>query len=629
VGARKKCGGPELQTALLRLRLARSLPGSMALTENTQAGASRSWTRDLLILLLVFGALYFFRLGSYPLSNPDEGRNAEVPREMLVSGDWVTPRLDGVNYFEKPPLVYWVTATFEKTFGLNEWSVRAVPALFALAGILLTYAAARALYDRATGWLSAAVLGTCLLWFVIGHIPILDTAVSVFMSGTLLCFLLAVREPAGSRRRWLFMGLYACAALATLTKGLMGFLVTGAVMFLWLLVFNQWKRLRPLYLPTGILLFLLIALPWHILAAQRNETWFHRYVVFEHFLRFLTPAASRTGPWHYFIWVVIAGMVPWTGFLWPRVREMARAGWAGRSTQLATGFFLTWTIFIVLFFSVSKSKLVPYVLPVFPALAILAGVELAQAWRHHTADRVRVGFRFFVGFAGLLAVALALLVLRPSVFKGLDPAQAEAVRVPAIVLIAVLVVGAIAVPRLARQRGARTAIAALGAVMVAFYGTLEFAAPAINKPGTKELALWVQAHAAPQDRVFHCYDFYQDFTFYAGRVVGVVGSNHAELELSEDAAARASGRFISDTELLAQWGGAGRIFLVVQKRKIEQIKQSYAAGLEQWSRAAEDAKAHGRAFSAPPPERPVFADPSFHSHLIAETPYYYLLSNRP
>src|SRR6185369_15354715 len=106
------------------------------------------------------------------------------------------------------------------------------------------------------------------------------------MSGTLFCFLLGVREEPGAKRRWLFMGLYASAALATLTKGLMGFMVSGAVMFLWLLVFNQWKRLLPLYLPTGALLFLAIALPWHVLAALHNDTWVHRYVVFEHFLRF-------------------------------------------------------------------------------------------------------------------------------------------------------------------------------------------------------------------------------------------------------------------------------------------------------------------------------------------------------
>src|SRR5471030_1020796 len=119
-----------------------------------------SWWRDLALLALAFGALFCFRLGSYPFSNPDEGRYAEIPREMLATGDWITPRLDGVNYFEKPPLVYWVTAASEAIFGQNEWAVRAVPALFAALGVLLTYAVARRLHGRTAGLAAAAVLGT-------------------------------------------------------------------------------------------------------------------------------------------------------------------------------------------------------------------------------------------------------------------------------------------------------------------------------------------------------------------------------------------------------------------------------------------------------------------------------------
>eukprot|EP01035_Chromulina_nebulosa_P066996 gene66996-91747_t len=122
---------------------------------------------------------------------------------------------------------------------------------------------------------------------------LLDMAVSVLMSATLFCFILAVHEPAGATRRWLFYGLYASAALATLTKGLIGFLVTGAVMFLWLLIFNQWKRLRPMHLPSGIALFLVIAAPWHVLAALHNETWIHRYFVYEHWERFTSPRVRR------------------------------------------------------------------------------------------------------------------------------------------------------------------------------------------------------------------------------------------------------------------------------------------------------------------------------------------------
>jgi 4-amino-4-deoxy-L-arabinose transferase-like glycosyltransferase len=174
--------------------------------ENTASAppAASSWLRDLLLLTLGFGALFFFRLGSYPLSNPDEGRYAEIPREMVASGDYVTPRLNGVNYFEKPPLVYWTTAVCLKLFGPSEWSMRATPALFALAGVLLTYAAARRLHGRHAGLLAAVVLGTSILYFVIAHIMLLDMAVSVFMAATLFCFILGVREDPGACRRWWF-----------------------------------------------------------------------------------------------------------------------------------------------------------------------------------------------------------------------------------------------------------------------------------------------------------------------------------------------------------------------------------------------------------------------------------------
>ena len=123
---------------------------------HTRASDPGSWSRDLLLLTLAFGALFFFRLGSYPLSNPDEGRYAEIPREMVASGDYVTPRLNGVVYFEKPPLVYWTTAVCLKVFGSSEWSMRATPALFALFGVLVTYAAARRLHGRTAGLLAAA-----------------------------------------------------------------------------------------------------------------------------------------------------------------------------------------------------------------------------------------------------------------------------------------------------------------------------------------------------------------------------------------------------------------------------------------------------------------------------------------
>lgn len=549
-----------------------------------------SWTRDLLLLALLFAVLFGFRLGSYPLANPDEGRYAEIPREMVASGDWVTPRLNGVNYFEKPPLVYWCIASAQTLCGDSEWVQRAVPAWFALAGVLLTYAAGRALCGRDAGLWSAILLGTSLLFFALGRIILLDMAVSVLMSAALFCFVLAVREPRSAKRRWLMYGVYASMALATLTKGLIGFLVTGAVMFTWLLVFNQWKRLLPLYLPTGGLLFLALAAPWHVLAHLHNPTWAHRYFVYEHWERFMTPAASRPGPVWYFVPIVLLGLFPWTGFVWSGARALLRGGWAARKENAAAWFLVTWAVFIFLFFSKSHSKLVPYILPIFPALAVLGGAGIAAALREGTA-RVRAGWVTFSFIAGLLAVALVVVVRRAGVIR--DPEQARLLTPFAFEMAAVLVAGGVLAPALARWRSVRAGLGAVVATAVVFLCVLTSAAPHIQKPGTKELALEVKAQAQPGDRVLHYHEFFHDFTFYAERVVDVIDFK-GELELEEDAAARASGRFIDDAEFRRAWEGPARLWVVARKKDVG----------------------------------PLFADETFRYHLLGETRDHYLFSNQ-
>jgi len=553
-----------------------------------------SWQRDLFLLAVGFGLLLFFQLGTMPLGNPDEGRYAEIPREMLATGDWVTPRLNGVNYFEKPPLTYWLIAAAQKTFGFNEWTARAIPALFALAGILFTYATARRIYGRNAGLASAVVLGTSLLYFTLGRILTLDMGVSVLMSATLCCFILGVREQPGLPRRLLFYGLYVSAALATLTKGLIGFLLTGAVMFLWLLIFNQWKRLRPLHLPTGILLFLLIAAPWHILAALRNESWAHRYFVYEHWLRFTSPVASRPGPIWYFIPIIVGGLFPWIGFLWSALRAKLRGGWTARARNVDTWFFVTWAGFVFLFFSKSQSKLIPYILPVFPPLAMVIGAWLADVLGDGVA-KLRAGLRVFSFACGLLAVGLFAVVLNLGHLNVIkDPAQALALRPYGCVMAVVLLVGGILTPWFATRRGARAALATLATTIFVFYGILTHAAPDLQKPGTKDLALYVKTHAQPGDRVIHYHNFFHDFVFYAERTADTV--NYAgELEIEEDAAARASGRFFDEAEFLRQWSGPGRLWVVARKSDCDAL----------------------------------FATPSFQYHLIRETRRHYLFSNQP
>lgn len=563
--------------------------------DTDQLGRPPSWRRELLLLTLGFGALYLFLLGRLPLANPDESRYAEIPREMLAHGDWVTPRLNETRYFEKPPLVYWTVALCRVVFGPGEFSMRLTPALFGLGGILLTYAAGRRWFGRDTGLAAALVLGTSGLYFVLSRILLLDMAVSVLMSATLFCFILGVREPPGRRRRLFFWGLYASAAGATLAKGLIGFLIPGAVMFLWLLVFNQWRRLRPLHLPSGILVFLAIAAPWHLLAAQRNAEWAHFYFVHEHWERFTTTAHERTAPFWFFIPVILLGLFPWLGFLGGAIRDSVAGGWARRDENADGWFLVTWVVFVFLFFSKSQSKLIPYILPVFPPLALMIGRWLACRAAERAGSRLRVGLGIFTFVCGLLAVGLLAAAFRPGLIE--DAMQAMALRPFAVALAVTLLLGGVGASWAARVHGVNAAIVTVVGTMAGFFVVLLLAAPLLQRAGTRELAAVARVRVAPGQPVYHYWAFFHDFVYYTERPVGLV-SYIDELEVQfVDPTERAT-RFIDDAELRRQWSGPQRVWLVVRKRDQRAPKS-------------------------------VFADPQFRYHLIAETAAHSLLSNQP
>ncbi|MFT3781053.1 MAG: glycosyltransferase family 39 protein [Nibricoccus sp.] len=554
--------------------------------------ASKSSWRDVLLLVTIFGLLLGARLGTLPLANPDEGRYAEIAREMLVTGDWVTPRLNEVYYFEKPPLVYWLTAASMATFGQNAWAARLPNALLALGGILLTYAAGRRLYGRNAGFAAAVVLGTSALYFVLGRILILDMAVSVFMSAALFCFILGIREQPGRARRLFFYGLYATAALATLSKGLIGFLVTGAVMFLWLLVFNQWRRLRPFYLPTGALLFLAIAAPWHILAAQQNEVWAYFYFVHEHWLRFTTTTHGRYEPWWYFLPVLLAGLLPWTGYLYQALKARLAGGWKMRHQNADTWFLVVWAAFVFLFFSRSQSKLPPYILPIWPPLAVVIGAWLADRVAENSLKPFRFGLVLFSSLAVVLAIAAAALAIRPGLIQDAD--LVEAVRSHAVALSGVMLLGALLVWYFGRARGPRWALGVQAATMMAFFLVATAAVPKVIHRNTKALAEIVGARFRPGDRIYHYHGFFHDFVFYSGKPVGTVNWPD-ELEIDIDPAAQASGRFIDNAEFFRQWSGPQRLWVVARKRMVTDL----------------------------------FSNPDFRYNLIGETRSHYLFSNRP
>ncbi len=547
--------------------------------------------RDVGLLLIICAALFGVGLGFAPLANPDEARYAEIPREMLATGDFVTPRLDGIKYFEKPPLTYWLVAGNLKLFGPGEAAARATPAILAALGVLLTYAAGRALGGRDAGWWAALVQATALLYFAHARILLTDMVVSVLISATLYCFLLAVREPPGRRRQLLFYGLYASAALATLAKGLIGFLLPGAVMFFWLLLFNQWRRLRPFYLPTGLLLFALIAVPWHILVAGRNPEWAWFYFVHEHWLRFTTTTHGRYEPWWFFIPIVLLGLFPWTGFLFGAVRTAVQGGWNQRAESADRLFPLLWAAFIFLFFSASKSKLVPYMLPVFPPLALVLGPYLAPRLRTNSATGLRAGFIGFSVIGGLLGLALIAVFIKPALLGAV--ANADGLSHFAMLCGVFLLGGAIGVQLLQQSGSSQAALRLMLASVGAFAAVLVIATPAIARPSTKDLARIVAQQVDPDDIVLHYHDYFHDFSYYSRRTVGTV-EYEGELELFLDRDAKRRGLHVNEAEFRDLWAGPRQVYLLLRRSELPALQ----------------------------------AQPGFQGRILVETPKHVLLINR-
>ena len=335
--------------------------------------------RALFALLAAFALLWFCNLGHRHLIKPDEGRYADISREMVASGDWLTPRLNGYKYFEKPPLQYWATAAAFAAFGMNEWTARLWTGLTGFLGVLLVFWAGNRLFAPPAGLLSAAVAGSSALYAVVGHILTLDMALTFFMSASVLAFAVAQREPGeAERRRWMLLA-WAGAALAVLTKGLVGVVLPAGAVAAYVLLHRDWRLLSRLELLRGGLLFLAIAAPWFVMVSIANPEFARFFFIREHFERFLTKEHGRYQPVWYFLPILLVGILPWILSLFPALRSAwARAAPAGFQTQR---FLLLWCAVVFVFFSASDSKLVAYILPLFPALSLLIGEHLRTAGR--------------------------------------------------------------------------------------------------------------------------------------------------------------------------------------------------------------------------------------------------------
>lgn len=383
----------------------RSLPAARPLRPlaGVRAGAwspAMAWTAAFVGVVLL---VWFGTLGLRHLLGPDEGRYAEIAREMLATGDWVTIRYDALKYFEKPPFHMWATALAYAAFGIGEWQARLCVALAGLAGIGMSMLATW----RWFGVRAAAFTGLALLaapmWSVAAHFNTLDMTLAGVMACVLACLLMAQHPAAsdGSRRRWM-LGCWAAMGVAVLTKGLVGVVLPGLVLAIYMVVTRDWRLWRRLHAVTGMALLLAVTVPWFWLVSARNPEFLQFFFIHEHWQRYTSGVHARPGPVWYFVPLLAGGFLPWIG-LFPRLwKAIGTPGEDGEDARFRPALMAgIWAIAIFLFFSLSHSKLPGYIVPVIPALGILAGVALsrldARAWSR------QLGGMAIVAACGLLA----------------------------------------------------------------------------------------------------------------------------------------------------------------------------------------------------------------------------------
>jgi len=385
---------------------------------STESSRSRTAIRigwGALIVATLY-VCYFSHLGAIGFVGPDEPRYAWIARDMAESGDWVTPRLYGKPWFEKPPLLYWGAGLSFKLFGVSEAAARLPSAISALLATLAMAWLALQLYGAETARWVLLLLPTTVGMIGFSHAAATDMPFSGMLTIAMVCAAVALgltkdeHTPILPQTPWLALVLFGLVlGLAVLAKGPAAIVLSGGAVFLWALFTKRWRDAFRLLHPVALAAFCITALPWYILSARRNPDFFRVFIIEHNFKRYLTPEFQHIQPFWFYVPVLLVAFLPWAALLlWSTVRGAIRL-LRTQHAKDATWFLLSWVAFCVVFFSISQSKLPGYVLPAVPAIGLLIARDLSSRL-----EQKHVSVRWLcLGIAATL-VLLAFLVARSS-----------------------------------------------------------------------------------------------------------------------------------------------------------------------------------------------------------------------
>jgi 4-amino-4-deoxy-L-arabinose transferase-like glycosyltransferase len=349
---------------------------------HTSTAARIAWA---IIILATLYFCYFSHLGAIGFVGPDEPRYAWIARDMAETGDWVTPRLFGKPWFEKPPLFYWGAALSFKLFGVREAAARLPSALSALLATLALAWLALRLYGAETARWLLLLLPTTVGMIGFSHAAATDMPFSGMLTIAMVCAAVVLgltrneHTPILPRTRWLALLLFGFfLGLAVLAKGPAAIILAGGAIFFWALFTKCWREALRLFHPVALASFCLIALPWYILCARRNPDFIRIFILEHNFKRYLTPEFQHIQPFWFYLPILLIALFPWVGMSISAVSDIFRKK-LGMQTDAWSIYLLSWIFFPLIFFSISKSKLPGYILPAILPFLFLTAISLSKA----------------------------------------------------------------------------------------------------------------------------------------------------------------------------------------------------------------------------------------------------------
>ncbi len=517
--------------------------------------------KQIMALLILSYAVLFYGIGDYSLKEPDEGRYAEIPREMNELHDYTVPHLDYVRYLEKPPLLYWVDALSFKLLGANEWAFRFPNALCAFLCVLFLYIFVRRWFSEKLAFLSSVTLITSFGFFAMARIVTTDMLFTLWLFLSLLFFYGFYKE----KKPFFIYLFYVTIGAATLAKGPAALILLGGTILIFLLTEHNFYFITEMKLIRGLVIYFIITLPWIIAISLREKEFLYFFFVDQHVLRFLTSKHNRTGPIYYFFPVLFGGMFPWSIFI-PRAIVHI---WKNKDLRL----MLIWVFVVFAFFSISGSKLPPYILPLFPPLAIILTHFFYNKWESY-ANRKAEGLVYIIIF--LISALAALLAQVPPLnayilnMSGDAPAIMKDLRLFSlwISLSSVIMVFMIFFKRFARYSWTFILLSSFSlAIMLGILFNLNV----VDRLNTaKDLALMINQEKTQADYIINYSSYDQTLPFYMKRSITVV-SYTGELELG----ARypdAKNIFMSDEDFSKLISSEKKVLLVTKQTRIKNLQ---------------------------------------------------------